>query len=245
MLKPPIRSSDTLRTGQDCRIDYWSGSAEALVSAGVAEVHEFPGQPGRNTCVVTIRPVAGLQGAKQWAAAPGYRRIARSGAGFRVEITVSPGERQRREDALTSRRSRVVADRARAIAVWESRPFSAAAERTSGVIVNTRGTWETTVGSREQLIAAGRCDSEHFPEGKKRLRFSDGPHRIWHMEKVPGQDRYSFFQTLSTGALAARSIARAALDVEGNPTTAHRAPLRLVWSAPERAVRRQGEGLRS
>lgn len=240
---------EALRTGSNYRINWWSGSADALIAAGVAELHEFPGQPARNTCVVTIRPIAGLQGARQWAAAPGYRRIARSGAGFRVEIVVPADERTRRENASAARIREREEEELQASTAWESRFFCPVAEATSGVIVESWYGGETTFGSREQLIAARGLDASHFPEGRKRWRTDPSIAGVWRMQKV-GRDRYRFGETLSVDTRTARSAARASVKrytaaAPGKSMPSRKSPLRLVWSAPTGAALGRTEGPQS
>lgn len=76
--------------------DFYSGTAEALIAAGLATPDEFPGQPGRPKSSVAYRLAAGKQGAHRWDRAPGYRIITRVGGGFRIDITASHEEHERR-----------------------------------------------------------------------------------------------------------------------------------------------------
>lgn len=81
--------------------DAWVGTAEAIVAAGMASLDEFPGQAGRPKSSVAYRPAAGKQDAYCWDRAPGYRRITRVDGGcFRIDVTASSEEQDRRVEAL-------------------------------------------------------------------------------------------------------------------------------------------------
>lgn len=97
--------------------DAWFGTVDAIVAAGLATPDEFPGQPGRPKSSVAYRPAAGKQGAYCWDRAPGYRRIARAGDGFRIDVTASSDEQDRRVEAEETRRQRERQEAKRAAAV--------------------------------------------------------------------------------------------------------------------------------
>ncbi|WP_225782633.1 hypothetical protein [Xenophilus sp. Marseille-Q4582] len=69
------------------------GSAEALVAAGVAQRHHFPGQPGnpRGMCSFDpagVRVTKGYRGRER--GGPGHVRIVARREGFEVELRLSP-----------------------------------------------------------------------------------------------------------------------------------------------------------
>lgn len=209
-----------LRSGQRDRFDCWSGTAAALVAEGVVAMGSLPGQPGRNSCTVTIRPSAGRQGASCWMYAPGYTRIARSGSGFRVEITVSLDEQARRRDTAARRR-----DTAARACHLLAKPFSdldAAAERAAGVRIETYPLGEQMTGTRMQLMSTGRCSEEFFPEVSERVRFNLPPMILWTMSRR-GADMFCFDLRFGAEERAQRALARKSAAVKA------RAPhLRLV-----------------
>jgi hypothetical protein len=102
---PPVTAVRRRPGGHDVG-DAWYGSADALVAAGLARVDELPGQPGRPKLSVAYRPAAGKQGARCWDRAPGYRCITRVGDGFRIDVTASIEEQERRAGAAHARAQR-------------------------------------------------------------------------------------------------------------------------------------------
>ena len=80
--------------------DLYSGTAEALIAAGLLPADLFPGQPGRNITAQAYRPVGvERQHNKQgWHRVPGYMNVARTASGkFQIRLTVSREEQERRE----------------------------------------------------------------------------------------------------------------------------------------------------
>lgn len=83
------------------RSDFYSGNAEAVISAGVLSAVLLPGQPGRNVTSQAYRPAGGkrLDG-ECWDDVPGYLRVTRQASGrFQVHLTVSRAEQSRRKAA--------------------------------------------------------------------------------------------------------------------------------------------------
>ena len=87
--------------------DFYSGSAEAIVAAGLLSMDLLPGQPGRNAASVAYRPVGGARmNDEHWHEVPGYLHVSRGGSGrFQVLLTLSREERARRA-ALREERAR-------------------------------------------------------------------------------------------------------------------------------------------
>lgn len=80
--------------------DFYSGTAEALVAAGLLTGDLFPGQPGRNTTSQAYRP-AGVKrqhNNQGWHHVPGYMTVTRTASGkFQIRLTVSQEEQARRQ----------------------------------------------------------------------------------------------------------------------------------------------------
>jgi len=84
--------------------DYYSGSGEVLVAAGLVTSDQLPGYPGRPSTSITYRP-RGVQGAQgQWREVPGYMTIRRTPKGYSVALVVSEEEQDRRWAARQARR---------------------------------------------------------------------------------------------------------------------------------------------
>jgi len=104
---PGLRAVRMRTSGRDQEVfDAWVGSADAIIAAGLARLDEFPGQPGRPSSKVTYRPAAGKQGMHCWDRAPGYRCITRVGDEFRIDVTASIEEQDRRAEAAHARAHR-------------------------------------------------------------------------------------------------------------------------------------------
>lgn len=88
------------RPGDCAERDFYVGTAEALVEAGVVpSLDMFPGQPGRGGSTSTFRPAAATGSSRGAPLVPGHLRIGKlpGGTRFRVGITVSVEEQQRRK----------------------------------------------------------------------------------------------------------------------------------------------------
>lgn len=94
-----IKSVPNLVTKTDeARCDVYSGSAEAMIAAGLLSADMFPGQPGRNVASQAYRP-SGVERIKgeTWTRVPGYLFVARAPSGkFQIRLTVSREEQARR-----------------------------------------------------------------------------------------------------------------------------------------------------
>lgn len=73
------------------RLDVYTGTAAALIKAGIVEEHMLPGQPGRNKTCVTFKGPPGLGRYGE-----GYVQIKRHGSKFSVRKCVSAEETARR-----------------------------------------------------------------------------------------------------------------------------------------------------
>lgn len=69
--------------------DYYQGTAEALVNAGLVEMHMLPGQPGRNKVSITFD--------RRRDEVEGISKITKQGRIYTVFVRVSKEERDRRE----------------------------------------------------------------------------------------------------------------------------------------------------
>lgn len=85
--------------------DEFYGSADALITAGIVERHQLPGQPGRAKDSASFAPDGRAmgRGRNTEAGKPGYKRIYRSGPCFRVLVDVSAEETEQRRAAYERR----------------------------------------------------------------------------------------------------------------------------------------------
>lgn len=101
------------------RADFYSGTAQTLVTAGLLTLDMLPGQPGRNVVSAAYRPIGGARvDGELWDEVPGYMTVTRGASGrVQLYLTVSREEQARRthirEEASASERStRQAAERA-------------------------------------------------------------------------------------------------------------------------------------
>lgn len=99
--------------------DRYAGSMAALIAAGLAEEHEFPGQPGRHRTTVRLRPAQREPGSL-WPLAAGYRTIRARRRGFVIDRVVDRATREARHA------ERMAAERSRWTPSSETEPAAAA-----------------------------------------------------------------------------------------------------------------------
>lgn len=96
----------------DSRIDVYTGTADALVAAGIAPLCLFPGQPGIAATTASYRPACTVASGA-WYSTPGYMSIFRNPSGsFRVVLTVSIEEQERRCAKRNEELAKLEAERA-------------------------------------------------------------------------------------------------------------------------------------
>lgn len=109
----------------------FSGSAAALIAAGLADDGEFPGQAGRGRVSVTYRGLAADRSGCHWM--PGYRTILRClDGGFQLRVIVSLAEQTRRrsiaeesaQEGIAMREARAAIERARRMPGAQHQPAS-------------------------------------------------------------------------------------------------------------------------
>lgn len=78
--------------------DYYSGTREAIIAAGVAKDGMFPGDPGRNRTSVTIKEPQDSSG-------PHFNILRQSKKRFQVFVPTAPEECEAREESLDGERA--------------------------------------------------------------------------------------------------------------------------------------------
>lgn len=93
-----IRTVPGVERSEHPFFDEYSGTLEALVQAGIAEAHMFPGQPGRPNSSATYRPAGCTPNAQSCWRTPGYLTIHRAGhtGRFRARLTIATDEQEAR-----------------------------------------------------------------------------------------------------------------------------------------------------
>lgn len=78
--------------------DVFTGSAEALIAAGLVDQHQLPGEPGRGKMMASYLPdgAPAKKGDGKSRFMPGYTKIERNGKTFKVYVTVDEAEHSRR-----------------------------------------------------------------------------------------------------------------------------------------------------
>lgn len=94
---------------QECpNSNVYTGTADALVASGLVALDLLPGQPGRPTTTINLRPsgVKREQG-ECWHQLRGYTQIYRKlNSEFRIVVRVSRDEQERRNQLLPDRQRR-------------------------------------------------------------------------------------------------------------------------------------------
>lgn len=104
------------RTFSTSEKDYYTGSAEALASAGLLPLHLFPGQPGQPSSMVTYRPNGGKYQGRWWKV-PGYMSVRQTRNGtFCIALTVDFKEQARRKAEGDAQRQREIEEGQRRMA---------------------------------------------------------------------------------------------------------------------------------
>ncbi len=88
-----------------CVFDTYTGTADALIAAGLIHAEQLPGGPGVNKMMRTFRPEGGeIRKGESSRYVPGARRIVKRGRRYAVEVTVDFPERERRMAEWDARR---------------------------------------------------------------------------------------------------------------------------------------------
>src|ERR1700674_4137988 len=89
-------AGDEVKAVQETYGDIFTGSAAALVAAGIVQQDQLPGQPGMNKYTITLNGHGG-HGGRYKDPGPDYLQVGRRGALFRVIKGITKEERERRE----------------------------------------------------------------------------------------------------------------------------------------------------
>ncbi len=94
-----------IKRTEDCAFDIYTGTADALIAAGLIHAEQLPGGAGVNKMMRTFRPEGGeIRKGESSRYVPGARRIVKRGGKFAVEVTVDFPERDRRMAEWDARR---------------------------------------------------------------------------------------------------------------------------------------------
>lgn len=85
-----------VRRRESLCFDEYLGTAEALVAAGIIDMHLLPGQPGQPTTRIRFNGGKQLHVSRKF---PNLHMVTREGKKFRVQKRVSEDEKERREAA--------------------------------------------------------------------------------------------------------------------------------------------------
>ena len=204
--QPVIREVPGVAVRREARCNVYSGTAAAMVAAGIATLDMFPGQPGRAAASTTFRPSWTTKlGGEYWWNVPGYMAINRNANGttFRIELTVDRDEQARR-----NRRS-AIEEQERKARLEAERLFLDAQRRREA--------------ERDRLQ---RSESWPFPD-IERSRF-DALERYAKIEIQDAvMDLLDLFEERRTDAADSNDAAAATMRARGH--------LRLAWAAPSTA----------
>ena len=100
----PVLPEGVTKTEETWTDDY-RGTAESLVAAGILEMHQFPGQPGRGKTMASYKPDGTpiVKGSRWRFGVPGYMQVVRTGkTRFVVSVAVAEDEGDRKSTRLNS-----------------------------------------------------------------------------------------------------------------------------------------------